>query len=635
MTTPKRALAIGDADLWLFSEGNHTGLGALLGAHGDPSGGFMFRVWAPSARGVDVVGDFNGWRGGVDAMTPIGSSGIWERRVAAAERWQRYKYRIRTADGRVIDKADPVGALHEQAPATASVVFESGHVWTDGAWRRRAAKSRPWSAPVSIYEVHLGSWRRPPDNDDTPLYRAIAEPLARYVSDLGYTHVELLPVMEHPFYGSWGYQVTGYFAPTSRYGSPDDLRFLVDTLHRHGVGVIFDWVPAHFPNDPHGLAEFDGSHLYEHADPRQGWHPDWNTCIFNLGRNEVRAFLLSSAMYWLDELHGDGLRVDAVASMLYLDYSRAEGEWIPNVHGGNENLESIAFLRTLNEQVHARHPHALMIAEESTAWPGVSRPTSVGGLGFGFKWDMGWMHDTLKHLARDPIHRRHHHDEVTFRAVYASSENFVLALSHDEVVHGKGSLPSRMPGDEWQKYANVRLLLGYQLAQPGKKLVFMGMEIAQWHEWSHEQELSWGTLGEQKHGGVQRLVGALNRLYRKHAALHRRELESDATGWDQQGLDAEVSVIARYGDDGDPPIIAVCNFTPTRRDDFRVGVPWEGRWREALSTDAEEFGGSGVANRGLLRPGDVAVGAHARSVTITLPPLGATFLVPWGYRGAK
>ena len=618
-----------DEHLWLFHQGLHHDLHRFLGAQ-PVDEGYEFSVWAPNARAVQVIGDFNDWSADADPAEKVGDA-VWTARCAGARDGQRYKFRVVTNDGDAVEKSDPVGFAHEDAPATASILTTTEHRWRDGRWCQR--RTRPWESPVSIYEVHLGSWRAL--DGDKPLYRAIAEPLVRFVTDAGYTHVELMPVMEHPFYGSWGYQVTGYFAPTARYGSPDDLRFLVDALHRAGIGVILDWVPAHFPSDAHALSAFDGTALFEHPDPRRGWHPDWQTHVFDFDRPEVRSFLTSSAIYWLDEFHADGLRVDAVASMLYLDYSRADGEWLPNEHGSNENLGAVSLLRQINEAVHARFPNALMIAEESTAWPGVSHPTSGGGLGFGFKWDMGWMHDTLKFLARDPVHRQFHHDEITFRSVYADAENFVLALSHDEVVHLKGSVPCKMPGDRWQQYANVRLLYGLQWAHPGKKLLFMGMDFAQWSEWNHERALDWHLLDDPHHSGVLEWVSALNRLYRRAPALHRFDSDARGVDWAQAGdSDESVFVLVRFGEAGDPPVVAIANLTPTVRRAYRVGLPCAGQWREALNSDAAEFGGSGVCTRGRPQAEAIERGPYAQSITVDLPPLAMLFWTPWGFRGA-
>src|SRR5450631_1076439 len=509
-------------DIHLLREGTHARLYLKLGCHLHATGGARFAVWAPNARAVSVIGDFNDWNAAADrAYVRSDGSGLWEAQVAGVRPGQRYKFAIFTHAGARLDKADPFARCAEPPPATASVVWCSdGQAWNDAAWMQRRASANALNAPISVYEVHLGSWRRG-EGDAMPDYRTVAPLLAQYVTGLGFTHVELMPITEHPFYGSWGYQTTGYFAPTSRYGTPQDFKFLVDTLHQAGLGVILDWVPSHFPADAHGLAEFDGTHLYEHADPRQGFHPEWNSSIFNYGRNEVRAFLLSSAMFWFDEFHIDGIRVDAVASMLYLDYARKEGEWIPNVFGGRENLEAISFLRMLNESAYRDHPGVQVIAEESTAWPMVSRPTYVGGLGFGMKWNMGWMHDTLNYMHEEPIHRRWHHGELTFSLGYAFNENFMLPLSHDEVVYGKGSLINRMPGDEWRQFANLRLLYGHMWAHPGKKLLFMGCEFGQRREWNHDRELDWWLLGNHNaHAGLQRWVEDLNRLYRAEPALY-------------------------------------------------------------------------------------------------------------------
>jgi len=612
---------IGDVDLHLFNEGTHLRLWRVLGAH-PTDGGVHFAVWAPNATAVGVVGDWNGWSD-PRPLEPRASSGIWEGVVRGVTIGQRYKYRIETRDGRTLEKADPFGLWHEEPPKTASRVFASEYAWGDGAWMSSRAARPALSSPMSIYEVHLGSWRRDLS------YREAAPQLADHCARLGFTHVELMPIMEHPFYGSWGYQVTGYFAPTSRYGTPDDLRFLIDTLHQRGIGVILDWVPSHFPNDPHGLYEFDGTHLFEHGDPRQGYHPHWTSAIFNYGRHEVRSFLLSSAMFWLEEMHADGLRVDGVASMLYLDYGRQPGEWIPNRYGGKENLEAIELLRALNTAVYGEVPGVSTIAEESTAWPGVSRPVYVGGLGFGFKWDMGWMHDTLAYLAHDPVHRAHHHGQLTFRGIYQFHENFVLALSHDEVVHGKGSLIGKMPGDAWQKRANLRLLYAYQWTAPGKKLVFMGGELGQWREWSHEASLDWHLLDEPDHARIALTIGELNRLYRDRAALHRHDCDPSGFAWIIGG-DAANSIVAyeRIDPDTDDVVVVVLNFTPVPRTSYRVGVPRGGAWRELLNTDARELGGSGQGNGGVVE--SHPVGAHGRphSVVLTLPPLGALILAP-------
>ncbi|HVS61951.1 MAG TPA: 1,4-alpha-glucan branching protein GlgB [Thermoanaerobaculia bacterium] len=618
-----------DQDRHLFNEGRHHQLYRKLGCHlGVREGiaGAVFRVWAPDAREVSVVGDWNGWQEGEHPLRPIGETGIWERFVEEASPGQRYKYLIESRHGGYrVEKADPFAFYTEAPPRTASVIWDLDYAWDDRRWMaERSARSR-LDAPMSIYEVHLGSWRRGGEADP-PTYRRLAEELPGYVRDLGFTHVELLPVMEHPFYGSWGYQTTGYFAPTSRYGTPQDFMHLVDRCHQEGIGVILDWVPSHFPSDQHGLGYFDGTHLYEHADARLGYHPDWHSLIFNYGRNEVRAFLISSARFWLDHYHVDGLRVDAVASMLYLDYSRKEGEWIPNEHGGRENLPAIQLLRELNERIYADFPGAQTIAEESTAWPMVSKPTYVGGLGFGYKWDMGWMHDTLEYLRQDPVHRRFHHNQLTFRGVYAFHENFVLSLSHDEVVHGKGSLPDKMPGDQWQKLANLRLLLAYQIASPGKKLLFMGCEIAQWREWSHERSLDWDLLEQPPHRGVQSLTRDLNAAYAQNPALH--ELDCDPAGFEWLvANDGENSVLGflRKARSEAPPVAAIFNFTPVAREAYRLGVPHVGWWHEILNSDAESYGGSGVGNLGGVEA-DPPRSGLGPSLRLRLPPLGALFL---------
>jgi 1,4-alpha-glucan branching enzyme len=614
-------------DLYLFNEGSHLRLYEKLGAHQadcDGVAGAHFAVWAPDAERVSVMGDFNGWTRGAHPLRPRGASGIWEGFVPGAVKGAAYKYWIESRyRGYRVDKADPFALRAETPPKTASVVWDLDYEWGDGEWMARRGSRNAIDAPISVYEVHIGSWRRVPEEGGRPLtYREMAPALAAYLKEMGFTHVEFLPVMEHPFYGSWGYQTLGYFAPTSRYGTPQDFMYLVDHLHQSGIGVILDWVPSHFPGDQHGLGFFDGTHLYEHSDPRKGFHPDWLSCIFNYGRNEVRSFLLSSALFWLDRYHADGLRVDAVASMLYLDYSRKEGEWAPNEFGGRENLDAMSFLRRLNREAYAAYPGIQMIAEESTAWPMVSRPADAGGLGFGYKWDMGWMHDTLKYMARDPVHRKYHHNEITFRMIYAFTENFVLPLSHDEVVHGKGSLIAKMPGDGWQKAANLRLLLGYMYAQPGKKLLFMGGELGQWREWDHEGSVDWGALEHPFHQGIQRWTRDLNRLYRAEPALH--ELDCDYHGFEWiEANDAESSVLTflRKGRSDDDLFLVVCNFTPVVRQSYRVGVPRAGRWREALNSDAREYGGSGQGNLGGVDA--VAVPSHLRpfSVTLTVPPL--------------
>jgi len=619
-----------DDDLYLFNEGTHVRIHEKLGAHVETHegrAGTRFAVWAPNAESVSVVGDFNGWNHGQTPLAQRGSSGIWEGFVAGVGDGALYKYHLRSHhhDYRV-DKADPVGFWHETPPKTASIVKDLSFRWGDAAWMSERGARMTRSQPVSIYEMHVGSWRRVPGEGNRPLgYRELAPLLAAHVKKLGFTHVELLPIMEHPFYGSWGYQVTGYFAPTSRYGTPQDFMALVDALHQEGIGVILDWVPAHFPTDEHGLGLFDGTHLYEHADPRRGFHPDWKSYIFNYGRHEVQSFLLSSALFWLDRYHIDGLRVDGVASMLYRDYSRKEGEWVPNEYGGRENTEAVSFLTRFNETVYQHFPDVQTIAEESTAWPAVSRPTSMGGLGFGYKWDMGWMHDTLKYLARDPIHRQYHQNDITFRMLYAFTENYVLPLSHDEVVHGKGSLLAKMPGDRWQKFANLRLLLGYMFAQPGKKLLFQGSELAPWNEWNHDQSLDWHLEQPDEHGGVGRMLAALNRIYREVPALHELDCEPGGFEWIDAGDAAACALFfLRKGKDPERPVLAACHFTPATRRDYRVGVPFAGTWREIFNSDATEYSGSGVGNLGAVHAEESPWHGRPYSLRLTLPPLSVS-----------
>jgi 1,4-alpha-glucan branching enzyme len=621
---------LGAQDLYLFNQGRHYRAYNKLGAHLNPGDapGACFSVWAPNARAVSVIGSFNQWDDRAHPLAPRGNSGIWEGSVPDAKKGDSYKFRIWSQyQGYVADKADPFGVWHEEPPRTASVLWNLEYKWSDHEWMHDRKARNSLSAPISIYEVHLGSWMRAPEEGNRSLtYRELASRLAEYVQRIGFSHVELLPVMEHPFYGSWGYETTGYFAPTARYGAPQDLMYLVDTLHQHGIGVIFDWVPSHFPSDAHGLAYFDGTHLFEHADPRRGFHPDWKTDIFNYGRNEVRSFLLSSAMFWLDKYHADGLRVDAVASMLYLDYSRKAGEWLPNQYGGRENLEAIDFLRQFNREVYAEYPDVQIFAEESTTWPRVSRPLYVGGLGFGLKWDLGWMHDTLNYFEHDPIHRKYHHNQLTFRTLYGFTENFVLPLSHDEVVHGKGSLIGKMPGDEWQKFANLRLLYAYMYAQPGKKLLFMGGEFGQVREWAHDSSLEWHVLQYPVHSGLQRWLQQLNRVYREYPALH--ELDNDPAGFEWIDCnDYETSTISllRTAKSTPDKVVVVCNFTPVPRFGYRLGVPSGGFWRELLNSDATEYGGSGVGNFGGAHATERPVHGRPYSLELTLPPLGALF----------
>jgi 1,4-alpha-glucan branching enzyme len=620
-----------EQDLYLFNEGNHYRIHDKLGAHlttvdGEP--GVCFSVWAPNAREVTVMGSFNDWNPRSHSLHARGSSGIWEGFVPGVSKGALYKFHIISQHhGYVADKADPFGVYHEKPPRTASVAWDLEYQWSDQDWMGKRLGKNSLHAPISTYEVHIGSWMRTGEHNDRPLsYRELAQRLAEYVQRLGFSHVEFLPVMEHPFYGSWGYQTTGYFAPTSRYGTPQDFMFLVDYLHQHGIGVILDWVPSHFPSDGHGLAYFDGTHLFEHADWRKGFHPDWNTYIFNYGRNEVRSFLLSSAMFWLEKYHADGIRVDAVASMLYLDYSRRQGEWIPNQFGGRENLEAIDFLRQFNTQAYKEHPDIQTVAEESTAWPMVSRPIYVGGLGFGMKWDMGWMHDTLLYFSQDPIHRKYHHNQLTFRMLYGFTENFVLPLSHDEVVHGKGSILGKMPGDEWQRFANLRLLYGYMFGQPGKKLLFMGNEFGQVREWTHDASLEWYVVQYPFHRGVQFWVEQLNRVYREQPALH--ELDSDPAGFEWvDANDGAGSVLSflRKGKSDHEVMLVVCNFTPVPRLGYQIGVPSGGYWRELLNSDAHDYAGSGVGNGGGAMAEHKTMHGRPYSLTLTLPPLAVLF----------
>jgi 1,4-alpha-glucan branching enzyme len=614
----------GEQDRYLFREGTHSRLYDRLGALPDEQG-VRFAVWAPNAERVSVIGEFNGWNPEADLLAPD-ESGVWQGRVGQARPGQLYKYRVQGRNGFVADKADPFARSAELSPGTSSRIAALDYEWQDARWMHERARRNALDAPISIYEVHAGSWRRP---NGVPMnYRELAHALAAYARDLGFTHVELMPVTEHPFYGSWGYQTTGYFAPTSRYGTPQDFMYLVDHLHQQGLGVILDWVPSHFPTDAHGLQLFDGTHLYEHADPRQGFHPEWNSSIFNYGRGEVSSFLISSALHWLDHYHIDGLRVDAVASMLYLDYARQAGEWIPNRHGGKENLEAIAFLKRLNEAVYREHPDCFTVAEESTAWPNVSRPTSMGGLGFGMKWNMGWMHDTLSFFHEDPVHRKYHLGQLTFSLVYAFSENFVLPLSHDEVVYGKGSLLNKMPGDEWQKFANLRALYGLMWTHPGKKLLFMGGEFGQWREWTHEGELDWSLTQQPRHAGLQCLIADLNRLLRDEPALHQRDFSWEGFEW-IEGHDAERCIVAylRKPAAGAPLLVAL-NLTPVPREDVLLGVPLPGRWRVLLNTDAPRYGGAGWG--GELGRTTSPLPAHGKlhSLRIALPPLAAVVLKP-------
>jgi 1,4-alpha-glucan branching enzyme len=618
-------------DLYLFNEGSHFRLYEKFGAHliGDGGdSGTYFAVWAPDAEKVSVIGNFNDWNKGRHLLQPKGQSGIWEGFLPGVGKGTLYKYHIASRfNGYRVDKADPFSVFNEIPPKTASIVWDLGYEWGDQQWMARRRQANSLDQPISIYEMHIGSWRRKSEEDNRSLsYRELAPQLAEYMVGQGYTHVELLPVMDHPFFGSWGYQITGYFAPSGNYGTPQDLMYLIDLLHQHGIGVILDWVPSHFPNDEHGLGFFDGTHLYEHADPRQGYHPEWTSFIFNYGRNEVQSFLISNALFWLDRYHVDALRVDAVASMLYLDYGRKDGEWIPNEYGGRENIEAIRFLRRTNEAVYKSFPDVQTIAEESTAWPMVSRPAYVGGLGFGLKWDMGWMHDTLEYMQADPIYRRYQQNKLTFRMLYAFHENFVLPLSHDEVVYGKGSLLAKMPGDDWQKFANLRALFGYMYAQPGKKLLFMGSEFGQWREWVHDASLEWHLLDLAPHLGLQKWVSHLNRLYRGEPALHEMDCNPGGFEWIDCS-DAESSVVSllRKAKSASSVVLVVCNFTPVPRHNYRVGAPRGGFWQEIANSDAAEYGGSNMGNFGGIEAAPIPLHGRRHSLTLTLPPLSASF----------
>ena len=620
---------VGDLDLHLLGEGRHERLWEKLGAHErtiDGVDGVSFAVWAPNARSVRVVGDFNSWDGRLNPMRTLGSSGIWELFVPDLGDGSLYKYEVLTAQGHLVAKTDPFAFASEGAPTNAAIVHTTGHRFSDDKWMKRRAKTDVHAAPMSVYELHLGSWRRHGDGGIMG-YRDIAPLLADYCSELGFTHVELMPVAEHPFTGSWGYQVSNYFAPTARYGSPDDFRFFVDTLHQAGVGVIVDWVPAHFPKDDWALARFDGTALYEHVDPKKGEHPDWGTLVFNYGRNEVRNFLISNALYWIEEFHVDGLRVDAVASMLYLDYSRKEGEWIPNQYGGRENLEAIEFFKQLNTIIHGEHPGVLMIAEESTAYPGVSRPVHLGGLGFGFKWNMGWMHDSLAYFSKEPIYRRFHHNQLTFSLMYAWSENFVLPFSHDEVVHGKGSLLGKMPGDDWQRFANLRCMLSYMWAHPGKKLMFMGGEFGQVREWDHDHSLDWHLLDDPRHAGVKNLMSDLNRVYKDSPALWELDHAPEGFRWIDAN-DADNNVISFYRTDrrSKEHLVCICNLSPVPRTGFRVGLPRKATFKEVINTDAGHYGGTDVGNMGKIVAEAVPWHGLEQSALVTLPPLGTIWL---------
>jgi 1,4-alpha-glucan branching enzyme len=624
-----------DTDIYHFREGTFFRAYDKLGAHPevvDAVAGTRFAVWSPNAESVHVMGDFNGWDRERHPMTArADNSGIWETFIPQVGPGTVYKYCIRSRyGGYAVEKSDPYAFRCEEPPRTGAVVWDNGYEWRDLEWQRDCRRVNALDAPWSIYEVHLGSWRRVPADGNRSLnYREVAHELADYVVEMGFTHVELMPVMEHPFFGSWGYQITGYFAPSSRYGAPQDFMYLVEHMHRLGIGVILDWVPSHFPSDQHGLAFFDGTHLYEHADPRQGFHPEWNSSIFNYGRAEVRNFLGSNALYWLKTYHADALRVDAVASMLYLDYGRKAGEWVPNPFGGHENLDARDFLKSLNQAIYRDHPGTQTIAEESTAWPQVSRPVYLGGLGFGLKWNMGWMHDTLKFFQTDPLFRRHHFNQITFSIWYAFTENFVLALSHDEVVHGKGSLIGKMPGDEWQQFANLRLLFGYMWGHPGKKLIFMGCEFGQKREWQHDGSLEWHVLQYPLHAGVQRWVRDLNHFYRATPALYEQDFAQDGFEWvDCNDADSSVLSFLRKDHSRGTVLLVICNFTPVLRSNYRVGVPRGGTWRECLNSDARDYGGSGQGNQGAVVADDHSTHGRPHSLTLTLPPLGVLFLSP-------
>ncbi|MBD3347447.1 MAG: 1,4-alpha-glucan branching protein GlgB [Chitinivibrionales bacterium] len=637
---PKEDILFSDFDTHLFKEGNHFRLYEKLGAHiteKDGVKGTHFALWAPNAQQVSVIGDFNGWE---PQKNPLygrwDESGIWENFVPGVDQGSLYKFHVVSHHNNYrVDKGDPFAFYWEAPPKTASVVWDLAYQWNDSEWMDKRKNANNLESPMAIYEVHLGSWQRKVEEDNRFLTaKEIAVSLVNYVKECGFTHVEFLPIMEHPFSGSWGYQTTGYFAPTSRFGTPQDLMFLIDTFHQNGIGVILDWVPSHFPSDEHGLAYFDGTHLFEHADPRQGFHPDWQTYIFNFCRNEVREFLISSALFWLEKYHVDGLRVDAVASMLYLDYSRKDGEWVPNKFGGRENIEAIEFLHQLNETAYSHFPGIQMMAEESTAWPAVSRPVYAGGLGFGVKWNMGWMHDTLEYFAKDPIFRKYHHNDLTFSLLYVFTENFVLPISHDEVVHGKGSLLNKMPGDDWQKFANLRLLLGYMWMHPGKKLLFMGSEIGQRNEWNHDASIDWHLLNYPQHNGIKQWLTDCNTLYKSSPALYKYDFSPEGFEWvDCSDFEQSIIIFLRKEDNIRNHMLVACNFTPTPRHDYRIGVPTDGDWVEMLNSDAELYGGSGIGNMGKASSTPVPWHGQYNSISITLPPLSIVVFKPesgWG-----
>jgi 1,4-alpha-glucan branching enzyme len=615
-----------DFDTSLFSSGKHYRIYEKLGSHiieVDGQWGTQFGVWAPNARSVSVIGNFNGWDSNSHALHPRwDGSGIWEGFIPGVGKGELYKYHIHAKDGRKLEKGDPFALFWEVPPNTSSIVWDLDYEWKDQDWMSTRKDRSGLDQPYSVYEVHLGTWKKIHGGLNSLSYRELADELVTYVQEMGFTHIEFLPVMEHPYFPSWGYQITGYFAPTSRFGTPEDFMYMMDAFHQAGIGVILDWVPSHFPADAHGLADFDGTHLYDHADPRKGFHPDWKSCIFNYGRLEVRSFLISNALFWLDKFHADGLRVDAVASMLYLDYSRNEGEWIPNEFGGNENMEAISFLKEFNETVYKEYPDAVTIAEESTAWTGVSRPTYTGGLGFGQKWMMGWMHDTLNYFKQDPIHRQYHHNEITFSLVYAFSENFMLPLSHDEVVHGKGALIDRMPGDEWQKFANLRMLYGYMFTHPGTQLIFMGGEFGQTSEWNIEKGLEWWLTEHKPHQGMQTWIKALNIYYKHTPALHELQFSPESFQWVDHG-DYQNSTLSylRYGKDQDKPVLVINNFTPVIRENYKIGVPLKGQWVEVLNSDSEEVGGTGVCNDKPVQTIQETMHGRPYTIEVTLPPL--------------
>ncbi len=635
MSSDKVNRVLTDFDLYLIGEGSHYKQYEKLGAHIieiDGVRGVYFAVWAPNARGVSVIGDFNNWNAKTHCMELVGSSGIWETFIPGLSEGEIYKFEIRSKyHGYVMQKADPFGFYFELRPKSASIVYDiNGYEWKDSAWLQQRTETNWLESPMTVYEVHLGSWMRIPEQGNRWLtYRELADKLIGYVREMGYTHIEFLPINEHPLDASWGYQTIGYFAPTSRYGEPKDFMYLVDQCHQAGIGVILDWVPAHFPTDGHGLGFFDGTCLYEHEDPKKGYHPDWGTKIFNYGRNEVRGFLLCNAMFWLEKYHIDGLRVDAVASMLYLDYSRREGEWVPNIYGGRENLEAIDFIKRFNEITHQHHPGILTIAEESTAWPNVSRPTYLGGLGFSMKWNMGWMNDTLEYFSKDPIHRKYHHNNLTFSLLYAFSENFILPLSHDEVVHGKGSLLSKMPGDMWQKFANLRALLGFMYGHPGKKLLFMGGDFGQWDEWGFDRSLDWHLLEFEPHRGLQMFVKDLNRIYRTEPSLYEVDFDYRGFEWiDFHDVEGSIVSFIRRAKDPRDFTLFVCNFTPVARHNYRVGVPEPGFYREMLNSDSAFYWGSNTGNAGGVYSEGIPFHLRPYSINVTLPPLSILIFKP-------